>query len=739
MSTLRELELEQTAPRLLEVLRRQGLARLTKFQMDAIEQGIMRRTNQLLVTVDYDEAYQIAEIALLNRVASDFKAKGIVVCPNPHQAEKKFQSLSQKCRRLGIESTEIIRRRKAIRQKLGSGRVIVATYQSLGIAISLHPEILEDVECVLVDRLDLIGQPQLGATLESALVTLMGSDSEIQYIGILPPVLDLDELSQWMNARIVEDFKQEVRRIYSVKAFEEADESLADLTEFVHYRHGQIIILCADSSTSEELAGKLSGTIESDRDVALDLRLSPEQRDDLRHQSIELGRIYPDCDMTERLEEMFARGVAFFHEGVSRAQRRLISRSWKQRELPVLVMPTGFAMGSDLRSTIVFLMGVFMQETDEVLSDEDSLTMLSEWRLNDVFNSAGRTGIDNEAFGIVVVDNQTERERVLAKYFNVDSEGNIRPRLGEVDSAMDDPENAQDLVLRQICGGTRQTDDPYSVLDRSYWAESNRTTSITSEEILATDNASVEALVSLRATKTTADRAEEIPDKDVRLVSVNPVKIEGLVHSATRDLWHHVVLRAGEGVSCTCESWKFQGIRRHRLCKHLVKFASFALNDDDSKPYARSVTIQALRGLEILRELESDGLIVREKDSFRCSTLGRNVSVLGVPVKDAKAVMRTLGGKKGELNKILLTVSKFRTGLPRSMLKRTLDRVSLESLNEIVAQTNDPPGVVENIVEEIQYINSILLRLMAGSSRRGLNKESFKLDQILLKLLDEIG
>ncbi|MHA2264783.1 MAG: hypothetical protein ACXAEN_20520 [Candidatus Thorarchaeota archaeon] len=739
MSTLRELELEQTAPRLLEVLRRQGLASLTKFQADAVEQGIIRRANQLLVTVDYDEAYQIAEIALLNRVASDFKAKGIVICPNPHQAEKKFQSLSQKCRRLGIEATEIVKRRKAIGQELGSGRVIVATYHSLGIAMSMHPEILENVECVLVDRLDLIGQPELGAKLESALVTLMGIDSEIQYIGILPPVLDLDELSQWMNARVVEDLKPEVRRIYSVKAFEDADESLADLTEFVHYRHGQIIILCANASTSEELAAKLSGTIESSRDVALDLRLSPEQRDDLRRYSIEVGKMYPECDMTERLAEMMVRGVAFFHEGVSRAQRRLISKSWYQRELPVLVMPTRFAIASGLRSTVVFLMGIFMQETGKILSEEESLTMLSEWQLNDVFHAAGRTGFDNEAFGIVVVDNQVERERVLTKYFSKDSDGNIHPCVGEVDSTMDDPENAQDLVLRQICVGTRQTDDPYSVLDRSFWAAANRTTSITEEEILATDNASVEALVSLRTTKTTADRAKEIPDKDVRLVSVNPSKIEGLVHSRTRDLWHHVVLRAGEGVSCTCESWKFQGIRRHRLCKHLVKFASFALNEEETKPYARSVTIQALRGMEILRELESDGLILRDDDSFRCSSLGGNVSVLGVPVKDAKAVMKTLAGKKGDLKKILLTVTTSRTGLPRAIVKRTLERMESDSLNEIVTHTNDPPGIVENIIEEIQYVNSILLRLMAGSSRRGLNRDSFKLNQSLLKLLDEIG
>jgi superfamily II helicase len=107
LSTLRELELQRVAPRLLEILRRQGLASLTKFQKDAVESEIIRGTSQLLVTHDYDEAYVIAEIALLNRVASNPRVKALVLCPNPHQAERRFQSISQKCSRLGIEATSI--------------------------------------------------------------------------------------------------------------------------------------------------------------------------------------------------------------------------------------------------------------------------------------------------------------------------------------------------------------------------------------------------------------------------------------------------------------------------------------------------------------------------------------------------------------------------------------------------------------------------------------------------------
>jgi superfamily II helicase len=165
LSTLRELELQQVAPRLLELLRRQGLATLTRFQSASVQQGIMRGTSQLLVTHDYDEAYMIGEIALLNRIASDHKARALVLCPNPHQAEKRFRSLSQKCHRLGVEASKIIRRRTATRVDSDTGRVVVATYNSLDIASKINPDILDGVVHVLVDRLDLIGQPGIGERL----------------------------------------------------------------------------------------------------------------------------------------------------------------------------------------------------------------------------------------------------------------------------------------------------------------------------------------------------------------------------------------------------------------------------------------------------------------------------------------------------------------------------------------------------------------------------------------------
>ena len=731
MSTLKELALQQVAPRLLEVLRRQGLASLTEFQIEAVESGIARGASQILITHDYNEAYVIGEIALLNRVASDHRAKALVLCPNPHQAERRFKSLSQKCLKLGIEATAVIRRRKATDKEAIDGRVIVATYKSFDIASRINPEILDGVVCVLIDRLDLIGQPELGVRLETALVTILGR-KDIQYIAISPPLENQKELSDWLDATPIVDQKEDVKRIFSVKAFDNINDSLADLTEFVHYKRGQVMILCANISAAEELAGQLSGVFDGDRSAILDLRLSPEHRDDLRHLSRLVLERYPQCLMTVNLGEIVANGTAFIHEGVSASQRRILSDAWDDGLLPVIVMPIRFAIASGIRATVVFLMGVFMQIFGKDLVHEESVTMLSEWQLSEVLGSAGRRGVDNEAFGIVVVDNKAERTRILAKYFDKDLEGNLIPLLGEVDSAMDETENIQDLVLMQLCGKHGSEEDPFSVIERSFWGSSSKVTDVSNIESEAPDDTLVDSLLAMRSTKATQKRASDIPDDSVKLVSVRPDKIEGLVHSGSREIWHYVTLRSKDGVSCSCESWKYQGIRKHRLCKHLVKFSTFALKQDETKAYAAGVIVQALRGLEVFGELEADGLITRRGTQISCTPLGENVTVLGVPVKDAKIVMKAIGDKQSDLKSILRKLVHARKGMSDTMVKQVLDKLPAKDIADLICEDNIP-GIIENCLEELEYINSILFRLM--NKKNPLRKESKKLEKSLHALL----
>jgi len=567
---------------------------------------------------------------------------------------------------------------------------------------------------------------------------MMGRSSAIQYAAITPPVADIADLAQWLGAETIEDKKTDVKLIFSVKAFDSVGESLADLTEFVHYRRGQVMILCGNIEAAENLALQLAGLSKERGDVSLDLRLSPEHRDDLRDLAKLVTQHYPKSEMTISLGKSIERGVAFFHEGVSRRQRRRISNAWEDELLPVLVMPIRFAIASGLRASVVFLMGVFMQELGKELSQEEAVTMLSEWQLSDVLQSAGRRGLDNEAFGIVVVDNESERIRVLNTFFDTNARGDLFPRLGEVDSCMDNPDNVQDLVLGQLCGSKEEDQDPFSIINRTFWASTHRATDISRDSLLPSDETAVQEFVSLRTTKSTEKRAEDIADDSVRFVSVNPMKIEGLVRSGTREMWHYVSLKSADGVSCSCESWKYQGIRKHRLCKHLVKFAKLSLRDDETKPYAAGVITQSLRSLEVLGDLERDGLIRREEKTIQCTELGKNVTYLAVPVKDARRIMKAIDSGTDDLKSVLQTVAIARSGLPRDVLGRVLKALPVDTVDDLVTHRNDLPGIVENCLEELDYVNSILLKLMERKKQTRMRNDALQLEKNLLALIGSI-
>jgi hypothetical protein len=732
LSTLDDLELFQIVPPLLEVLRRQGVDRLSEFQMSAVRTGLTKGESQILVTHDFDEAFEIAEISLLNTVATDFKARAVVLCPNPHQAERRYKSISQRCSRLSIPTSEIGRRRMAFQNEGAFGRVIVATYTAFDLASRLNPDIIKDVKCVLIDRLDLIGQPDIGARLETSLVTLLVKPDR-QYIGICPPLENVADLSKWLSAEIVRDPKEDVNRVFGVKAFESPDDSLADLTEFVHARRGQIMVLCAGSAKSEELAEQLAGITDPDNPAVLQLELTPQQREKLKELAQNIIKPYPTCLTSTRLGVTLRRGIGFIHEGVSTIQRRTVTQAWESGALPVVVMPIRFAVASGLKATMVFLMGVFMEEQGDQKAAGQEMTMLTEWQMGAVLGATGRRGKDNDAFGMIIVDKESERTRVVSKYFRLDQKRGLIPREGEVDSVMDEPENIQDLVLMQLCGKRGSTEDPFSVISRTLWGSKNTVTDLSKFSEQADEP--VERLLMQRATKTTVERAKEIPDSSVRLVSVRPDKIEGLVRSGSRELWHYVSLKAKDGVSCSCESWKFQGIRRHRLCKHLLKFSSFVIDQSDTNPYAAGVIRQALRGMEVFGELESDGLITRGKEGIQCTDIGSNTAYLGVPMRDAKRVMDAIAKEKGNLKTLLKQTVLARGRVHKKIVDEVLTRIPADSMEEVICEDH-MPGTVENCIEEIEYMNSLLLKLM--EKKHNLRKESEKLEKNLLLLLDSV-
>ncbi|MGQ4913016.1 MAG: hypothetical protein ACP6KW_12680, partial [Candidatus Thorarchaeota archaeon] len=103
--------------------------------------------------------------------------------------------------------------------------------------------------------------------------------------------------------------------------------------------------------------------------------------------------------------------------------------------------------------------------------------------------------------------------------------------------------------------------------------------------------------------------------------------------------------------------------------------------------------------------------------------------------RDARRVMRALEKEKSDLRTLLRGIIHARTDLPGEIVTEVLKRIPAQTSEEVFCDEY-MPGIVENCLEEIEYINSILLRLL--ESDHPLKRESEALEKNLLNLLESM-
>jgi hypothetical protein len=100
--------------------------------------------------------------------------------------------------------------------------------------------------------------------------------------------------------------------------------------------------------------------------------------------------------------------------------------------------------------------------------------------------------------------------------------------------------------------------------------------------------------------------------------------------------------------------------------------------------------------------------------------------------------MKAISERKGNLKGILLSVAAARSNLPRDIVSRIIDALPADNVEELVCDKNEMPGIVENCIEELDYINMILLRLMGEKRRDKLKKDSIAMENNLRTLISAI-
>jgi ATP-dependent DNA helicase len=315
-----------------------------------------------------------------------------------------------------------------------------------------HPHLLRTVALVIVDELQMLGDPERGPGLELSLTKLLASAPRPQLLGLSAVLREAQQVADWLEADLLfqEDRPVELYRgvllggqlrYRAYNSGEEGEEQLARIdTEdpreilFANVKHfvekGEQLLIF--------LKGKRD-TVQCALALAEMLALPPAQEALTALDPLE------ETALKAQLRTAFAGGVAFHHADLTPEERALVETYYRSGALRVIACTTTLAFGVNLPATTVFIEAV---KWDADQRTGAAIEVPISWaEYENISGRAGRLGF-HEEFGrsILIAANQFQADLLWRSYVMGEQE-QFTPAPGQAGLA----DRVLNLLAAKVC------------------------------------------------------------------------------------------------------------------------------------------------------------------------------------------------------------------------------------------------------------------------------------------------
>jgi len=369
-------------------------------------------------------------------------------------AEEKYQTFRARYSAYGVKVVVATRDRREFDRDIEQGdfHLAVLVYEKLSQLLVRHPHLLRSVALVVVDELQMLGDPERGPGLELSLAKLLGSVPRPQLLGLSAVLREAQEVAEWLEADLLLQDERPVElyqgvllgdrfRYKAYNASEEGEERLVAVESedpreilFANVKHlvekGEQVLVF--------LKGKRD-TVQCALALAEALALPPAQD--------ALAALEPleETALKAQLRTAFAGGVAFHHADLTPEERAVVETHYRSGGLRVIACTTTLAFGVNLPASTVFLEAV-KWDTDKRTGA--ALEVPLSWaEYENISGRAGRLGF-HEPFGrsILIATNQFQADLLWRGYVMGEQE-QFTPAPGQEGFA----DRVLNLVASKVC------------------------------------------------------------------------------------------------------------------------------------------------------------------------------------------------------------------------------------------------------------------------------------------------
>jgi len=432
-----------------------GIRELYPPQAAAVDAGVCDGGNVVAAIPTASGKTFVAELGLLTA-----DGPGLYVCPLRALAREKYETFAALPGvDVGISTGDF----DATGESLAGNDVVVATSEKVDSAIRNGADWVDELACVVVDEVHLLGAERRGPTLEVTLATLRRRNPDVQVVALSATVDNPEAIADWLDATLVEsDWRPvDLRTGVSVGGRVEFDDGTAIDVGVDEGRHpesegddeddgpddtevtaalvadtvadgGQCLAFVRSRTEAVALAERLA---EDDLAEAMGIEPAAEAAADAVAEvdGTVTGRQLADC---------LRSGVAFHHAGLRSGHRSVVESAFRDRNAACICATPTLAAGVNVPARRVVV-------RDQKRYAGSAMEWLPTLEVHQMCGRAGRPGLDPHGEAVLVGDADTEAE-LVERYVEGEPEA--------VESTLADPASLRTHVLSAVATGFAETE-----------------------------------------------------------------------------------------------------------------------------------------------------------------------------------------------------------------------------------------------------------------------------------------
>ena len=458
------------SPSVVDHFAERGVRELYPPQRAAVDAGVCEGANVVAAVPTASGKTFVAQLALLTA-----DGPGLYVCPLRALAREKYETFAALPGvDVGISTGDF----DATGEALAGNDVVVATSEKVDSAIRNGASWVDELACVVVDEVHLLGAERRGPTLEVTLATLRRRNPGLQTVALSATVDNPEAIADWLDAALVESDWRPVDLRTGVAvggdvAFDDGTSLAVDVAaagesgEGDTDREGSAGTGGSDDGTDPEqdhdpteVTAALIADAVADGGQCLAFVRSRREAVDLAERLADDGLAAglgvedaaaaaaeeaTDVDGTltgRQLADCLRAGVAFHHAGLRSGHRAVVESAFRERDVACICATPTLAAGVNVPARRVVV-------RDQRRYGEGGMAWIPTLEVHQMCGRAGRPGLDPHGEAVLVADADT-REAVHERYVEGEPEA--------VESKLADPGALRTHVLAAIATGFAATE-----------------------------------------------------------------------------------------------------------------------------------------------------------------------------------------------------------------------------------------------------------------------------------------